>query len=466
MPSAVESPAPARAPPTRAESMVARDIPSAPTRCAGGIVPPMRAWRITRSLGRKIPFSVAATNTQAGDSAPVSARIITSAASVRYTARMKQRMRRPPTRSPSTPNIGAASVPRNWSEPKAVSSRTEPVWTITYQPRMMVSISKAHDANRAAAHWYRKLRTWNAARIRSDLEQLRRGVTQHRGPLRVGEAGRAQDVVHRRARPGVGIVGAHDDLAGTGLGGQVSQGLGGEDDRVVIHLAQVLGRLLLDRGGAADGEDPAALVGAPRVRGQEAAAVRGADLEPREPVEGALEDQVRERGGGLERVADHVVEEPITLEPAGRVQLRVALRMDEDQHPELLGLGPEGVELRVGDLLAVDAASDGRTTKVVLLHAVFQLGRGQIGMLQGDRREGHEAIRMRRARLRELLVLDLANVGYEVAVRLVPVGIDAEGLDVDAVRVHGREALLGRSHQQLRGSARRLDLEVHQRQSL
>ena len=38
----------------------------------------------------------------------------------------------------------------------------------------------------------------------------------------------------------------------------------------------------------------------------------------------------------------------------------VALRMDEDQHAELLGLGPERMELRIGELLAVDAAADGR----------------------------------------------------------------------------------------------------------
>ena len=62
-----------------------------------------------------------------------------------------------------TPNIGAASVPRNCCEPKAVSHSTEPVWTITYQPRMTVSISNAHDVRRSADHWKRKLRTRKAA---------------------------------------------------------------------------------------------------------------------------------------------------------------------------------------------------------------------------------------------------------------------------------------------------------------
>src|SRR5258708_10532583 len=134
-------------------------------------------------------------------------------------------MRRAPTRSPSTPNMGAARGPRNCSEPKAVSRRTEPVWTITYQPSTMVSISKAHDVKRSAGHWYRKLRTRNAARIRSDPEELRRGVAQHRRPLRVAEAGRVEDVVHRLARPGIGIVRAHPDLPGPLLAGHAPPAL-------------------------------------------------------------------------------------------------------------------------------------------------------------------------------------------------------------------------------------------------
>src|SRR5262245_32911348 len=74
-------------------------------------------------------------------------------------------MVRLPRRSPSTPNIGAASVPMYCNEPKIVSSRTEPVLTMTYQLRMSVSISNAHDVRRSAGHWKRKLRTRNAASI-------------------------------------------------------------------------------------------------------------------------------------------------------------------------------------------------------------------------------------------------------------------------------------------------------------
>src|SRR5439155_13850765 len=74
-------------------------------------------------------------------------------------------MARLPSRSPSTPNIGAASVPMYCSDPNAVSHRTEPVLTITYQLRINVSISNAHDVRRSAGHWKRKLRTRKAASI-------------------------------------------------------------------------------------------------------------------------------------------------------------------------------------------------------------------------------------------------------------------------------------------------------------
>ena len=70
MPRTVERPAPTSAPATRAESMVARDTPRAPTRWAGGIVSPMRAFRITWSLGRTMPASTATPNTHAGRQHP------------------------------------------------------------------------------------------------------------------------------------------------------------------------------------------------------------------------------------------------------------------------------------------------------------------------------------------------------------------------------------------------------------
>jgi hypothetical protein len=68
-------------------------------------------------------------------------------------------------RSPSTLNIGAARRPRSRSEPKVVSRSTDPVPTITYQPRISVSISKAPDVRRSAGHGKRKLRTRSGAKV-------------------------------------------------------------------------------------------------------------------------------------------------------------------------------------------------------------------------------------------------------------------------------------------------------------
>src|SRR5262245_11510946 len=128
-----------------------------------GIVSPMSALRITRSLGRTIPPMAATTKTTLGVSRPLSAGSESTAASRTYPARIVHSKARPPSRSPRTPNIGAASVPRNWSEAKAVRSSTDPVSTSTYQPRISVSISNAHDVSRSAGHWNRKLRTRNGA---------------------------------------------------------------------------------------------------------------------------------------------------------------------------------------------------------------------------------------------------------------------------------------------------------------
>src|SRR4029453_14984919 len=95
-------------------------------------------------------------------------------------------------------------------------------------------------------------------------------------------------------------------------------------------MTQILGGLLLELSRAAVGEGGEDGVRARPVGGQIPPAVGGADLEPGEAVEGAVEDQMRERDGGLEGVADGIGEQAITLEPGRALQLRRAPRMDED----------------------------------------------------------------------------------------------------------------------------------------
>jgi hypothetical protein len=46
-------------------------------------------------------------------------------------------------------------VPTDSSAPYSVSISTEPVSTNTYQPRINISISNAHEVSRSAGHWKR-----------------------------------------------------------------------------------------------------------------------------------------------------------------------------------------------------------------------------------------------------------------------------------------------------------------------
>src|SRR5690348_9332372 len=105
-----------------------------------------------------------------------------------------------------------------------------------------------------------------------------------------------------------------------------------------------------------------------------------ADLETGELVERSLEDQVRQRDRRFERVADDVGEPAAALEPTARFEFRGSLRVDKNEDAERLGLGPERVELGVGQLGAVDAAADQRTAHPELLYRRLELLGGEVGM--------------------------------------------------------------------------------------
>src|SRR5262249_60383526 len=114
---------------------------------------------------------------------------------------------------------------------------------------------------------------------------------------------------------------------------------------------------------------------------QIAAPVGRADLEPGEAIQRALEDEVGERDGRVERVSDGVGQPAVTLEAPGEVGC--ALRMNEDEHAELLRLGPERMKLRIGELVVGDARADGGAAEPELLDPVDQLLHRQIRELEG-----------------------------------------------------------------------------------
>ena len=261
----------------------------------------------------------------------------------------------------------------------------------------------------------------------------------------VAQARRVEHEVDLGAGPRERVVGADHDLAGTGLGDQVAQRLGREHDGVEEELAvlEIRGRLLLGQRADTVGEASDHRVRAVGVGRQEAAAMRGADLQPGKAVERALEDQVRQRDRGFERVADRVGQQAAAAQPAARLELARAQRVHEDQDAQLLALGPERMEPGIGQFLAGDAAAHADAAEAQLLDRMLDLLGGELGMLQRRRREGDEAVGVGRAELDQRLVLDLDQLGRDVALGAVPVGIDAERLDVDALRVHRRDAHAG-----------------------
>ena len=87
-------------------------------------------------------------------------------------------------------------------------------------------------------------------------------------------------------------------------------------------------------------------------------------------------------------------------------ELRRALRMDEQHGAELLGLGPDRMKLRIGEVLAQHAAADRGALQPLLLHRGLELLHREVGKLQRERGEGREAVRLRGAQLGELLVVE------------------------------------------------------------
>ena len=114
--------------------------------------------------------------------------------------------------------------------------------------------------------------------------------------------------------------------------------------------------------------------------------------------------------------------------------------MDENQRAQFLGFGPERIEPGGGEFLTIYAGPQRRASEAQFLDAFLQLLGGQIGILQGHGGESYEPIRLFGAQFGEHFVLDFYDARGEVAIRAVPVRVDAQSLHVDALLVHHLEA--------------------------
>jgi hypothetical protein len=72
--------------------------------------------------------------------------------------------------------------------------------------------------------------------------------------------------------------------------------------------------------------------------------------------------------------------------------------------------------------------------------------------LQGERGEGGKAVRTRSAQFGQLFVLDLDDLGGDVAVLAIPEWIDGEDLHVNRLSIHALKALLDDNEVVLRAS--------------
>jgi hypothetical protein len=80
--------------------------------------------------------------------------------------------------------------------------------------------------------------------------------------------------------------------------------------------------------------------------------------------------------------------------------------------------------------------------QALYFHGRLELLHRKLGVLQRQRREGREPIRMRRGELRQLLVLDADDLGRQIAISAVPIRVDREHLHVDRLGIHALQAII------------------------
>ena len=118
-------------------------------------------------------------------------------------------------------------------------------------------------------------------------------------------------------------------------------------------------------------------------------------LQARKAIERAFENQVGEKDGRFQRIADDVSQAALSLQPRVLRGARCGLRVHEQHDAELFRFCPERIELAVGELLPFDTAPYGGATHSQLSDGVIQLIGRQIGVLHRKGCHPHKAIRVR-----------------------------------------------------------------------
>ncbi len=209
-------------------------------------------------------------------------------------------------------------------------------------------------------------------------------------------------------------------------------------ERVHPDAARVLARLLRNRRRALGTHVPAVVQPAERER-ERAPAVREADAQPREALEHAAEDQLRDGQRVLERVADDqrevVLREPLLTRERRR-------RMHEDRDAERLARLEEREQRGIVEVLPRRTRADLDRAESEALARVTELLDGEHDILKRDGGHAHEAVGMSRGDAGDEVVLH-PREGL-VGLRVGPVAEHdrrrRERLAIDAETCHVLEA--------------------------
>src|SRR5262245_474772 len=94
----------------------------------------------------------------------------------------------------------------------------------------------------------------------------------------------------------------------------MSEPFSSKHHRVEVQLLQVLARLFLILVGAIGRKCDAAVVEAADIRREKTAGMRPAQPESRKSIERAFKNQMRERDGCFQRIANHVGQHAVALQ--------------------------------------------------------------------------------------------------------------------------------------------------------
>ena len=185
-----------------------------------------------------------------------------------------------------------------------------------------------------------------------------------------------------------GEVGAHHHPVRAPGPDEIFELVRGEDDGVEEDLPQVMRRRI---GQAAAGVAAGApgMVDPPGIGRQIPAAMHRQDLQRRVAFQHPGEDQVMQREGGIEGVADDVVE----IERRQPLRLGEARGVDHHQRAEPFGRRPDLFEGRVGQLLPLHIGQHLHALEAERTHAARQLRHRRIRVLHGDAAHAEEAVR-------------------------------------------------------------------------